>query len=78
MANGGGPACLRLRVVCDPNTVDQRFIADHDKLNMIAEIITEYWPESIAPDQLSDPALISQVQTARSQLLTACSLTELE
>ncbi len=78
MANGGGPACLRLRVVCDPHTVDQRFIADHDKLDRIAQVITQYWPESIAPDQLGDAALIAQVQTARSQLLAACGLTELE
>ncbi len=28
MANGGGPACLRLRVVADPGEVDPRFIAD--------------------------------------------------
>ncbi len=78
MANGGGPACLRLRVVCDPHSVDQRFIADHDKLNRIAQVITQYWPESIVPDQLGDVALLSQVQIARSQLLMACGLTELE
>jgi succinylarginine dihydrolase len=28
MANGGGPACLRLRVVADPATVDPRFLVD--------------------------------------------------
>ncbi len=28
MANGGGPACLRLRVVADPATVDARFLLD--------------------------------------------------
>ena len=28
MANGGGPACLRLRVVADPATVDPRFLLD--------------------------------------------------
>ncbi len=78
MANGGGPACLRLRVVCDAATVDQRFMADHDKLDTIAQVITQYWPESIAPDQLGDAMLIAQVQTARSQLLAACSLIELE
>jgi succinylarginine dihydrolase len=77
MANGGGPACLRLRVVADPATVDQRFIADEAKLDRIAETIAAYWPESIAPDQLSDPALVGQVQTARSALLEACNLAEL-
>ncbi len=33
MANGGGPACLRLRVVCDPTTVDPRFLVDDGKLD---------------------------------------------
>lgn len=77
MANGGGPACLRLRVVCDPATVDPRFIADEAKLDRIAEIIATHWPESIAPDQLADPALVAQVRQARLALLDACTLTEL-
>lgn len=77
MANGGGPACLRLRVVADPATVDARFIADEAKLDQIAAVISEYWPESISPDQLADPALVTQVQTARAALLEACGLQEL-
>ncbi|MFC4292549.1 N-succinylarginine dihydrolase [Sphingorhabdus arenilitoris] len=74
MANGGGPACLRLRVVCDPAYVDPRFIADEAKLDAMAAVIGEYWPEHIAPDQLSDPALIQQVQSARAALLKCCGL----
>ena len=77
MANGGGPACLRLRVVADPATVDQRFMADESKLDCISTVIEEHWPETIAPDQLSDPRLFSQVQTARWALLAACGLNEL-
>jgi succinylarginine dihydrolase len=77
MANGGGPACLRLRVVADPATVDQRFMADERKLDRVAEVISAHWPESIAPDQLSDAALIEQVQNARAALLGACGLPEL-
>lgn len=74
MANGGGPACLRLRVVANPATVDQRFIADEPKLDRIADVIASYWPESIAPDKLGDVALIEQVRTARAALLSACQL----
>lgn len=77
MANGGGPACLRLRVVADPCTVDPRFIADEAKLDRMAEIITSYWPESIAPDQLGDAALVKQVQKARLVLLDASGLNAL-
>lgn len=77
MANGGGPACLRLRVVADPANVDARFIADEAKLDQMAAVIAEHWPESIAPDQLSDPALVKQVQDARLALLKACDLSDL-
>lgn len=78
MANGGGPACLRLRVVADPATVDQRFIADATKLDRIADVVSTYWPEAIAPDQLQDRVLIDQVRTARHKLLETCGLSELE
>lgn len=74
MANGGGPACLRLRVVADPATVDQRFIADEAKLDRIAEVVSNHWPDEIAPDQLGNPALVAQVQAARMALLKACDL----
>lgn len=77
MANGGGPACLRLRVVADPTTVDPRFMADETKLDRMADVIAEHWPESIAPDQLADPALVEHVQKARLALLDACGLGEL-
>jgi succinylarginine dihydrolase len=78
MANGGGPACLRLRVVCDPATVDTRFMADSAKLDRIAAVVASHWPESIAPDQLDDAALIAQLQSARNALLDMCDLSELQ
>ena len=77
MANGGGPACLRLRVVADPATVDPRFIANEAKLDQIASVVAAYWPESIVPDQLSDASLMDQVRAARMALLTTCDLTAL-
>lgn len=77
MANGGGPACLRLRVVADPSTVDQRFMADEAKLDQMASAIAAHWPESIAPDQLGDSALVKQVQDARLALLKTCDLSDL-
>ncbi len=78
MANGGGPACLRLRVVADPETVDPRFVASHDKLDLIATVVEQNWPEHIAPNDLSNPALIEQIQSARKDLLSALNLIELD
>jgi succinylarginine dihydrolase len=77
MANGGGPACLRLRVVADPATVDPRFLADEAKLDWIAGIVETNWPESIAPDQLGDPALWERIEAARAALLEGLELREL-
>lgn len=77
MANGGGPACLRLRVVADPATVDPRFILDEAKAARIEAVIAQTWPETIAPDQLGDPALARQVIAARQALLSELGLDEL-
>ena len=77
MANGGGPACLRLRVVADPRTVDQRFLLDEAKAQRIEAVIAEMWPEAISPQQIGDPALATEVSEAREALLGVLSLDEL-
>jgi succinylarginine dihydrolase len=77
MANGGGPACLRLRVVADPASVDPRFIADADKLDRIAEVIGRTWPEQIHHDELQKAALVADIERARAALLDALGLAEL-
>lgn len=77
MSNGGGPACLRLRVVADPATVDPRFLVDEDRLRVIEAIVTEHWPECIAPEDLDRPSLWAHVRTARKALLSALELDSL-
>ncbi len=77
MANGGGPACLRLRVVADPGAVDPRFMADGAKLDRIAEVVAAHWPEAIGIADLASPALASDVRRARAALLDALDLSEL-
>ncbi len=77
MANGGGPACLRLRVVADPATVDPRFLLNEDKIARIEAVVAAHWPESISPEQLGDSALAERVVAARLALLEAVDLTEL-
>jgi len=71
MSNGGGPACLRLRVVADPTTVDPRFLTDDARLDRIAEVVARHWPASIDQDAISDPGLVAQVEAARAALLSA-------
>jgi succinylarginine dihydrolase len=77
MANGGGPACLRLRVAIDPEAVDQRFLVDGEKLDMIADVVARHWPESIDPQELGRAALIEQIAAARAALVEALGIPEL-
>jgi succinylarginine dihydrolase len=77
MANGGGPACLRLRVACDPDDVDPRFLVDEAKLNRLAGVISRYWPEQIAVEDIQTAALVSDVERARLALLEKLDLAQL-
>ncbi len=77
MANGGGPACLRLRVACDPATVDPRFLIDEAKLDRIGATIAAHWPEEIAAGDLQLPSLVADIERARIALLDTLSLGEL-
>ena len=77
MANGGGPACLRLRVVCDPATVDPRFLLDEAKADLIERTVAAHWPEQIDPADLGSESLANSVIAARLALLAALNLAEL-
>ncbi len=77
MANGGGPACLRLRVVADPATVDPRFLADHGKLDLIANVIAAHWPERLTMADLGEPETWQAMRDARLRLLDALDLNAL-
>jgi len=77
MANGGGPACLRLRVVADPDAVDPRFLADEATLDRIAAVVDCCWPERIAPNDLADPTLVTRIEAARVALFDAVGVSPL-
>lgn len=78
MANGGGPACLRLRVVADPATVDPRFLLDEPKAAAIEGAIDRHWPEQIDPGDLGRESLAGTVRAARTALLDTLGLNELD
>src|SRR3546814_825488 len=77
MANGGGPACLRLRVVADPAAVDPRFLADEARLALVESVVHDFWPETIQPDDLASPDLWAQIRRARAELLGVLGLRKL-
>lgn len=71
MANGGGPACLRLRVVADPATIDPRFLVDEAALDKLAAVVEQHWPETIDTRAIADPALLGTIERAHEALLEA-------
>lgn len=77
MANGGGPACLRLRVVADPATVDPRFLVDQARLDSLSAVVERLWPAEIHADDLTAPALIADIEAARAALLQSLDLGQL-
>jgi succinylarginine dihydrolase len=77
MANGGGPACLRLRVLADPAHIDPRFLMDETKLDAIAATIAATWPEGIDAERLDDAQLWRMIENARAALYETLGLPEL-
>lgn len=77
MANGGGPACLRLRVVADPATIDSRFLVDAQRLDALAAVVEAHWPAAITPGEIGSAELVTRVEAARRALLEAMGCVEL-
>ncbi|NHO31940.1 N-succinylarginine dihydrolase [Acetobacter fallax] len=79
MQNGGGPACLRLRVVVDEAAeaaLDQRFLPDEARLDGLAALIDDRWPERIGPDDPGHADLWEDCRNARLALLDFLGFTE--
>lgn len=72
MRNGGGPACLRLRVAVDEAAmaaIDPRFLLDEAKWEALHRLVEAHWPETIAPGDLGHPNLWHTAWQARQALL---------
>lgn len=72
MRNGGGPACLRLRVAVDDAAmaaIDARFLLDEGKWERLCRVVEAWWPEAIAPDDLGNAELWRTAWAAREALL---------
>jgi succinylarginine dihydrolase len=72
MRNGGGPACLRLRVAVGDTAraaIDPRFLLDLAKWEALHRLVEAHWPEAIGPNDLGNPALWAEARAARRALL---------
>ncbi|MFN7399372.1 MAG: N-succinylarginine dihydrolase [Sandaracinobacter sp.] len=77
MKNGGGPACLRLRVALSDDAlaaVDPRFLVDAAKLDRLERLMEEWWPEAIAPAELSNADFWRQCHAGHDALLEALGI----
>jgi succinylarginine dihydrolase len=71
MQNGGGPACLRLRVALTQEELDatnSNFILDDDRVAKLNAWVERNYREEITPDDLADPALAEESFVALDQL----------
>lgn len=72
MHNGGGPACLRLRVLLSPEAVravHPAHLLDARTADRIEALIEARWPARIAPADLGAPDLWEACRAARAALI---------
>ncbi len=77
MQNGGGPACLRLRVVM----TGEEFAAMHvgvkfsdDLYNILMQWVDKHYRDCIKPEDLADPQLMEESFVAQSELIEILNL----
>jgi succinylarginine dihydrolase len=77
MRNGGGPACLRLRVaVTDTQrrAIHQPCLMDDHKITALETWVRRHYRDRLGPVDLADPALLTEVYTALDELTGLLSL----
>jgi succinylarginine dihydrolase len=71
MKNGGGPACLRLRVVAthaQMQAITPGFLLTDAIATALEAWAARYYREELGPDDLRDPALLDETRTALDAL----------
>ena len=71
MRNGGGPACLRLRVQLtaeELSGVNQKTLLTPERFQELSAWVNKHYRDEIHPDDLRDPQLITESQNALDEL----------
>ncbi len=71
MRNGGGPACLRLRVVMTDeqrDAISARTRLDDALHTELTAWVERHYRDTLAPDELADPALLDESRQALDEL----------
>jgi succinylarginine dihydrolase len=77
MRNGGGPACLRLRVPmtsADLGAMNRATLVDGAKLAELRAWVMKHYRESLLPTDLADPALLRESRDALDELTRILAL----
>ena len=80
MRNGGGPACLRLRVVITELEIDschQGVLLDDEAIDELQDVVRTTYRDRLAPSDLADPAFADECRAAREGLLAVLDLESL-
>tara|TARA_R110000787_G_scaffold47716_6_gene115552 strand:- start:8548 stop:9867 length:1320 start_codon:yes stop_codon:yes gene_type:complete len=80
MHNGGGPACLRLRVVMTEAEIDachQGVLLDEQAIDELQDVVRATYRDRLAPSDLADPKFADECRTAREQILAVLDLESL-
>lgn len=79
MSNGGGPACLRLRIAMSREELMRTLPTAHmtpERLAELEQLVRESYRERLSIDELRDPAFASECLAARQRVLQVLGYTE--
>ena len=71
MRNGGGPACLRLRVAlseADQNALGARVMMNENRIETLEAWVKKHYRDSLSVDDLKDPKLMEESFSALDEL----------
>ena len=71
MSNGGGPACLRLRVAlteAELGAVNPRFLLDDAGIDRLKQWVDTHYRDQLSPADLKDPDFLNECYTAFDEL----------
>jgi succinylarginine dihydrolase len=77
MRNGGGPACLRLRVVLTDDelaAIHQAVLLDDTLYGQLTDWVSRHYRDRLTTESLGDPQLVREVQDALDELTSILEL----
>jgi succinylarginine dihydrolase len=80
MQNGGGPACLRTRVVLnqeEQSAIPPGLFFSEQLFNELTSWVKRYYRESLSLSDFREPALLTEIQTALDKLTQILGLSSI-